>query len=132
MKSLRVIPGVREIMGQPDSRTAAIREKAKTRDGSAEALLADLFGVKAHDLAINHGQYSLDSLNGFLEVDGKPYFFKFHQEKNEEEMNGEYYRANILAKAGLPVDQPIMMSTLPGEHILLDGSGVKRKKMQAM
>lgn len=110
-------------MGQPNSRTAAIREKAKKRDGSAEALLADLlrdlFGVDARDLAINHDQYSLNSLNGFFEADGKPYFFKFHQEENEEEMSGEYYRADILAKAGLPVDQPLMMSTLPGEQILV-------------
>lgn len=110
-------------MGQPNSRTAAIREKAKKRDGSAEALLADLlrdlFGVDARDLAINHDQYSLNSLNGFFEAAGKPYFFKFHQEENEEEMSGEYYRADILAKAGLPVDQPLMMSTLPGEQILV-------------
>jgi len=110
-------------MGQPNSRTAAIREKAKKGDGSAEALLADLlrdlFGVDARDLAINHDQYSLNSLNGFFEADGKPYFFKFHQEENEEEMSGEYYRADILAKAGLPVDQPLMMSTLPGEQILV-------------
>ncbi|MBA9033937.1 hypothetical protein [Rhizobium leguminosarum] len=110
-------------MGQPNSRTAAIREKAERGDGSAEALLADLlrdlFGVDARDLAINHDQYSLNSLNGFFEADGKPYFFKFHQEENEEEMSGEYYRADILAKAGLPVDQPLMMSTLPGEQILV-------------
>jgi len=110
-------------MGQPNSRTAAIREKAKWGDGSAEALLADLlrdlFGVDARDLAVNHDQYSLNSLNGFFEADGKPYFFKFHQEENEEEMSGEYYRADILAKAGLPVDQPLMMSTLPGEQILV-------------
>ncbi|MDL2408428.1 hypothetical protein PY650_22805 [Rhizobium calliandrae] len=110
-------------MGQPNSRTAIIREKAKERDGSAEALLAellrDLFEIEAHDLAINHDQYSLNSLNGFFEADGKPYFFKFHQEENEEEMSGEYYRADILARAGLPVDQPVMMSTLPGEQILV-------------
>ena len=110
-------------MGQPNSRTAAIREKAKQGDGSAEALLfellRDLFGIEARDLAINHDQYSLNSLNGFFKADGKPYFFKFHQEENEEEMSGEYYRADILAKAGLPVDQPIMMSTLPGEQILI-------------
>ncbi|HEX8044947.1 hypothetical protein [Rhizobium sp.] len=110
-------------MGQPSSRTAAIREKAQKRDGSAEAMLADLlrdlFRIEARDLAINHDQYSLNSLNGFFEADGKPYFFKFHQEENEEEMSGEYYRADILAKAGLPVDQPLMMSTLPGEQILV-------------
>ncbi|MBN9045368.1 MAG: hypothetical protein J0H18_06835 [Rhizobiales bacterium] len=110
-------------MAQQSSRTAAIREYAKRRDGSAEALLADLlqdlFQVDARHLAINHDQYSLNSLNGFFEAGGKPYFFKFHQEENEEEMSGEYYRADILAKTGLPVDQPVMMSTLPGEQILV-------------
>ncbi|NEI73498.1 hypothetical protein GR212_28495 [Rhizobium lusitanum] len=110
-------------MAQQNSRTAAIREYAKRRDGSAEALLTDLlrdlFQVDARHLAINHDQYSLNSLNGFFEAGGKPYFFKFHQEENEEEMSGEYYRADILAKAGLPVDQPVMMSTLPGEQILV-------------
>jgi Ser/Thr protein kinase RdoA (MazF antagonist) len=110
-------------MGHPTSRTATIREYAKQHDGSAEALLEgllrDLFQVKAQGVAINYDQYSLNSLNGFFEADGKSYFFKFHQEENEEEMSGEYYRADILAKAGLPVDQPIMMSTLPGEQILV-------------
>lgn len=111
------------MMGQPNSRTAAIRAKAKNQDGSAEALLADLlrdlFGINANNLKINHDQYSLNSLNGFFDAEDKPYFFKFHQEENEEEMSGEYYRADILAKAGLPVDQPLMMSTLPGEQILI-------------
>lgn len=110
-------------MNQSASRTATIRASAKRRDGSAEALLTDLlrdlFEVEAQGVAINYDQYSLNSLNGFFEADGHPYFFKFHQEENEEEMSGEYYRADILAKAGLPVDQPIMMSTLPGEQILV-------------
>ncbi|MFB9913834.1 hypothetical protein [Rhizobium paknamense] len=82
-------------------------------------LLRALFGVEAKAISINHDQYSLNSLNGFFEAGGEPYFFKFHQEENEEEMSGEYYRADILAKAGLPVDQPLMMSTLPGEQILV-------------
>jgi len=34
-------------------------------------------------------------------------------------MSGEYYRADILARAGLPVDQPVHMSALPGEQILI-------------
>ncbi len=34
-------------------------------------------------------------------------------------MRGEYYRADILARAGLPVDQPILTSVLPGEQILV-------------
>lgn len=108
---------------QTTSRTAAIRDHAKRRDGTAEALLGELlrnlFDIDAGAVSINYDQYSLNSLNGFFEANGEPYFFKFHQEENEEEMSGEYYRADILARAGLPVDQPVIMSTLPGEQILV-------------
>ncbi|MBV5325507.1 MAG: hypothetical protein J0626_09725, partial [Rhodospirillaceae bacterium] len=34
-------------------------------------------------------------------------------------MAGEYYRAGLLAEAGLPVDQPLHVSTEPGEQILV-------------
>ncbi len=34
-------------------------------------------------------------------------------------MSGEYYRARILAEAGLPVDLPVETSTRPGRQILL-------------
>ncbi len=34
-------------------------------------------------------------------------------------MRGEYYRADLLAEAGLPVDRPIRVSSLPGEQILI-------------
>ncbi len=110
-------------MSQSSSRTAVIRDHAKQRDGIAETLLVellhDLFQIDVSNLVINHDQYSLNSLNGFFDVGDAPYFFKFHQEENEEEMSGEYYRADILARAGFPVDQPAMMSTLPGEQILV-------------
>lgn len=110
-------------MSQTNSRTAIIRDHAKNRDGVAETLLAellfDLFELDAQNLAINFDQYSLNSLNGFFESGGEKYFFKFHQEEGEEKMGGEYYRADILTRAGLPVDQPVMMSTLPGEQILV-------------
>jgi hypothetical protein len=114
---------VGQAMAQPESRTATIRAHVARSDGHAETLLADLlrdlFQIDAYELSINHDQYSLNSLNGFFKTDGKSYFFKFHQEENEEEMSGEYYRADILARAGLPVDQPVMMSSLPGEQILV-------------
>lgn len=105
------------------SRTAEIRRRAKIDDGSAEVLLRellrDLFGIEAGNLAINHDQYSLNSLNGFFGTGEGEFFFKFHQEEGEEAMSGEYYRADILARAGLPVDQPVRMSVLPGEQILV-------------
>jgi Ser/Thr protein kinase RdoA (MazF antagonist) len=110
-------------MTQPTSRTAEIRTLAKAGNGEAERLLADLlrdlFTIEARNVAINHDQYSLNSLNGFFETDDGAFFFKFHQEEGEEAMSGEYYRADILAKAGLPVDQPLLMSVLPGEQILV-------------
>ena len=105
------------------SRTAEIRRLAALRDGRAEAmlvqLLRDMFAIEAANLVINHDQYSLNSLNGFFDTDGGDFFFKFHQEDGEEAMSGEYYRADILLRAGLPVDQPVLMSVLPGEQILV-------------
>lgn len=110
-------------MTQPTSRTAEIRRIAKSGDGQAERMLADLlrdlFTIQARNVAINHDQYSLNSLNGFFDTDDGQFFFKFHQEEGEEAMSGEYYRADILARAGLPVDQPLLMSVLPGEQILV-------------
>jgi hypothetical protein len=110
-------------MAQSTSRTAEIRKLAREKNGLAEALLVDLlrdlFQIEARNLVINHDQYSLNSLNGFFDTEAGQFFFKFHQEEGEETMCGEYYRADILAKAGLPVDQPVLMSALPGEQILV-------------
>lgn len=105
------------------SRTAEIRAVAAKDPARAETMLAgflgETFGITASNLRINHDQYSLNSLNGFFTCEKGACFFKFHQEEGEEEMRGEYYRADILARAGLPVDQPILSSTLPGEQILV-------------
>ncbi|WP_374377467.1 hypothetical protein [Dongia sp.] len=106
------------------SQTAAARAKAKAGDlkGAGEiiaALLKEKFGLAASDIRINVDIYSLNSLNGFFAADGRSFFFKFHQEENEEAMAGEYYRAGLLAEAGLPVDQPLHVSTEPGEQILV-------------
>lgn len=105
------------------SRTAQIRALAARDPAEAiaplGALLRDLFAITATDIRINLDQYSLNSLNGFFETEDGAFFFKFHQEEGEEGMTGEYYRADILSKAGLPVDQPVHVSTLPGEQILV-------------
>lgn len=107
----------------PQSRTARIRALAARDPAEAIAplgdLLHDLFGIAPVNIRINLDQYSLNSLNGFFETDEGAFFFKFHQEEGEEAMTGEYYRADILSKAGLPVDQPVHVSTLPGEQILV-------------
>lgn len=105
------------------SRTAHIRSVARTDPARTETLLADLiadlFGMQVSQVTINTDRYSLNSLNGFLVSGEEDFFFKFHQEDGEEAMTGEYYRAEILAKAGLPVDQPVHVSTLPGEQLLV-------------
>ena len=110
-------------MTDTTSRTAEIRAVARADVPRAEemlsAFLRSLFGIEVRDLRVNLDQYSLNSLNGFFESGEGPRFFKFHQEEGEEEMRGEYYRADILLRAGLPVDQPILASTLPGEQILV-------------
>ena len=82
-------------------------------------LLAEEFGLAATNFTINADIYSLNSLNGTFEAGGKPLFFKFHQEENEGAMAGEYYRARLLAEAGLPVDLPLHASVTPGRQILV-------------
>lgn len=106
------------------SLTARARALAKAGElaGAAQLigeLLQGKFSFAATDIRINVDIYSLNSLNGFFSATGQAYFFKFHQEENEEAMAGEYYRAGLLAEAGLPVDQPLHVSTEPGEQILV-------------
>jgi hypothetical protein len=110
-------------MGTASSRTAEIRAVARNDTQRAEMILekfiSELFNIPTAELKINQDQYSLNSLNGFFTSGETKYFFKFHQEEGEAEMRGEYYRADILARAGLPVDQPVHISTLPGEQLLV-------------
>ncbi|MDE8345073.1 MAG: hypothetical protein POH28_02690 [Acidocella sp.] len=106
------------------SHTAAIRElvrKGETNEAcvALSAMIAKLFDLDVLDLVINADLYSLNSLNGSFRAETEKYVFKFHQEEGEEAMAGEYYRAGLLADAGLPVDMPVYVSALPGEQILL-------------
>ena len=85
-------------------RFGIVEETLQTGDLAGAAaiiarLLREKFDLDAQDIRINVDIYSLNSLNGFFAADGKPFFFKFHQEENEEAMAGEYYRAGLLAEA---------------------------------
>ncbi|HEY4162649.1 MAG TPA: hypothetical protein VGM59_06250 [Dongiaceae bacterium] len=107
-----------------ESPTAWARALVKAgRKSEAEAvvsaLIAEEFGHQVNSVSINSDAYSLNSLNGFVKTDKGAFFFKFHQEEGEDRMAGEYYRARILAEAGLPVDLPLETSTAPGRQILL-------------
>nr|WP_306269778.1 hypothetical protein [Pararhizobium sp. IMCC3301] len=105
------------------SRTARIRSLAKSNEAAAlaelTAFLQEIFSIKISDPAINYDRYSLNSLNGFFRIGAEEFFFKFHQEEGEEDMSGEYYRADLIAKADLPVDLPVLKSVQPGEQILV-------------
>jgi hypothetical protein len=119
------IPGVGEHEAEVPAPTALARRLvAEGRRGEAERVVADLvadcFGLDVVTVAINADWSSLNSLNGLVDVaDGRRFFFKFHQEEGEEGTVEEYYRAELLQRAGLPVDMPVMMSGKPGHQVLL-------------
>lgn len=83
-------------------------------------LVAKQFGMAVTRTSIGADWTSLNSVNGIVEVaNGGRWFFKFHQEEGEEATVREYYRAEILQRAGLPVDVPIKVSREPGHQVLL-------------
>ncbi|MCF8495902.1 MAG: hypothetical protein K9G62_04450 [Alphaproteobacteria bacterium] len=90
----------------------------------AEKILWDFlegkFSLEIEDLHIRKDNISLNSVNGiFSDKAEKKYFFKFHLEENESETVKEYYRADLLARVGYPVEQPLYVSHEPGEQILV-------------
>ena len=105
----------------PVAQARALAKAGRTGEAAAVVarLLAEQFGLRAEDFVINSDIYSLNSLNGTFVAGGEKLFFKFHQEENEGAMAGEYYRARLLADAGLPVDLPLHASSEPGRQILV-------------
>jgi hypothetical protein len=102
----------------------ARRLVAEGRRGDAERVVADLirrnFTLPVRSVSITADWSSLNSLNGLTDLaDGRRFFFKFHQEEGEEATVEEYYRAELLQRAGLPVDVPAMICREPGQQILL-------------
>ena len=83
------------------------------------ALLAAEFGAGHVDVAIRSDGYSLNSLNGRAELDGDAFFFKCHIEEAAEETMAEWYRAELLAEAGYPIELPARAISSPGRQILL-------------
>lgn len=106
-----------------ESRTGRIRRLAREWPEAAArelaALLRDRFGLEASAVRPTVDAYALNSLSGTFRADGRDWFFKFHQEEGEEAGPGEYYRARLLAEAGLPVDLPAFASSEPGEQLLV-------------
>lgn len=114
-----------DAVDQPASPTALARRLvAEGKRGEAEGivskLIAENFDFAVTACSITADWSSLNSLNGTVEAeDGRRFFFKFHQEEGEEATVEEYYRAELLQRAGLPVDVPVMVCRRPGHQILL-------------
>jgi hypothetical protein len=104
---------------------AGIRELVAAGDRAAAAeaagrLIADGFGQPVAAVELTVDEYSLNSVSGRVRfTDGHTEFFKFHAEEGEERSVAEYYRARLLAEAGLPVDVPLRVATEPGRQIAL-------------
>lgn len=109
----------------PAATAAAIRSlvAAGDRDSAAAAagrLIAESFGLPVAAVELTVDEYSLNSVSGRVRfTDGHAEFFKFHAEEGEEDTVAEYYRAKLLAEAGLPVDVPLRVATEPGRQIAL-------------
>lgn len=99
-----------------------IRDLQHINKSSAESLLLsflnqatpyDVESVDLRPLAV-----SLNSFNGVMTLkDGQQYFFKTHTETDT--VISEYYNAELLAKAGYPVIQPVFKSAVPGQQLLV-------------
>jgi hypothetical protein len=86
----------------------------------AISALRETFGFEVNTVHFTQDEYSLNSVSGRAVLsDGTVYFFKFHQEEGEEENVAEYYRAQLLVDAGLPVEAPLAASTTPGAQMVL-------------
>jgi hypothetical protein len=101
-------------------RTLAKQGRRAEAAAAAARLLSEETGTRFSDVAINDDRYSLNSVNGTaVDAEGRRLFFKFHTEEGEAETVGEYYKAHVLADAGLPVDLPVKASSTPGRQFLL-------------
>lgn len=83
-------------------------------------LLSRLAGSDVTDLVFTTDEYALNSASGLVRFDdGQRRFFKLHAEDGEQEQVQEYYRAHLLARAGLPVEIPVAVNGTPGEQVVL-------------
>ena len=102
---------------------ALAASRAGRRD-EAGAIVAELvrecFELPVRQVAVGSDRYSLNSMNGLLTTEaGEEFFFKFHHEEGEGAASDEYYQAELLRDAGLPVDSPVHASKAVGRQILL-------------
>lgn len=108
-----------------DSVLRQIQALQFTDKSKAERLLAEFlqaaFGFSVLDLTLQPKPVSLNSFNGVITLDEGAQtvqrFFKTHVESDD--VIDEYYNADVLAKAGYPVIQPIFSSSRAGQQFLM-------------
>lgn len=108
--------------GPPSARIRALIAAGQTGRAARAAadLIAGTFGLPVASAELTLDEYSLNSVSGRVRfADGHAEFFKFHQEEGEEANVTEYYRAQVLRDAGLPVEMPLRVAGEPGRQIAL-------------
>jgi hypothetical protein len=88
--------------------------------GLLGTLISEVTGIAVRAVTVNADEYSLNSVNGRVElVTGDRYFYKFHSEEGEESTIAEYYNAEMLRSRGYDIDVPEYSCGEPGRQILL-------------
>jgi hypothetical protein len=104
---------------------AAVTEMIRAGDVSGAARAAARLieagcGRPVTSVELTLDEYSLNSVSGRVRFGGSDVeFFKFHTEEGEERTVTEYYRARLLADAGLPVEVPLHVVSEPGRQLVL-------------
>lgn len=103
----------------PGAIAALIRDgKVATATRLAGQLLTETVGQAPLGVRLTNDEYSLNSVSGRAKFPGQPErFFKFHTEGDEQATVSEYYRAELLTNAQLPVEVPLTVSTRPGHQM---------------
>lgn len=114
--------GARRARKSPSAQIRALIQSGQTGRAAAGAadLVAETFGLPVASVDLTLDEYSLNSVSGRVHfTDGHTEFFKFHQEDGEEAVVTEYYRAQLLEDAGIPVEMPSRVAGEPGRQIAL-------------
>ncbi len=87
-------------------------------EGMLLEFVREIFPLDLTAVELRPSAVSLNSINGFLVLaDGQRLFFKTHTEPDP--VIREFYNAEILAKAGYPLIQPLYSSIAAGRQFLI-------------
>jgi hypothetical protein len=103
-----------------DIRAAVVAGRLSDAAELTGPLVEALTGKGVTSITFTSDAYALNSVSGRVaQNDGTELFFKFHVEDGEQDNVSEYYRASVLADAGLPVEVPVAISAEPGQQFVL-------------